>query len=1487
MQTTIRRTLKKSSTKSFLRYSACSSSTTHRSFGTSSASHRREQIKDGSHGFLILNDGTSHKGQSFGAPRASSGEIVFSTGMVGYPEALTDPSFRGQILVLTYPLVGNYGVPGRTPDTLGLQKNFESSHIHVSGLVVSEYSKTYSHWNAVQSLGQWLKDENVPGLEGIDTRAITQKIREEGATLAKIVWNKDIPFTDPNLRNLVDDVSVKEPRVYGDGDVKIIAVDCGIKNNIIRCLVEKGATVKVVPWNYDFTREDYDGLFISNGPGDPSMAAITVEHLRASLSKDKPIFGICLGNQLLALAAGAKTYKLKYGNRGQNQPAVDQLTGQAYITPQNHGFAVDQTTLPHNWKPYFVNATDGSNEGIICTDRPFFSVQFHPEAKGGPYDTGFLFDRFLAQVRDTKKNNKAAASFYNKPKKSIEKVLVLGSGGLQIGQAGEFDYSGSQCIKALKEEGIRTVLVNPNIATVQTAEGLADSVYFMPVTPKFIEDIIKKEKPDGILLGFGGQTGLNCGVALEQSGVLKKYGCRVLGTQVKSIIDTEDRDLFAKRLGEINVPIAPSQACDTVEASLAAADKIGYPVIIRVAYALGGLGSGFANNAEELEYLVVKALGSAPQVLVEKDLRGWKEVEYEVVRDCKGNAITVCNMENFDPMGIHTGESIVVAPSQTLSNEEYHFLRSAAIKTVSHVGIVGECNIQYALNPKNEDFIVIEINARLSRSSALASKATGYPLAFVAAKLSIGIELPSIKNSVTKNTTACFEPSLDYIVVKIPRWDVRKFRRVDPRIGPQMKSVGEVMSIGRTFEEALQKALRMVDNNAGFETKKWNTRTNEEIEKELKQPTEARPFALCAAIKKGYTPEQIHDITKIDRWFVDKLFSMVNIENQIRSFAGRSEQVGFEALLGAKQAGFSDAQIGSYLNIPELSARKLRLDKGIVPVSKQIDTLAAEFPARTNYLYMTYSGGKDDISIGRGGVIVLGSGVYRIGSSVEFDYCAVSCVRAMREMGETTIMINYNPETVSTDYDESEKLFFEELSLERVLDIVDREDPKGVVVSVGGQQPNNIAYKLHKLGVPILGTSAQMIDTAEDRHKFSTLMDSIGVDQPAWKELTTLPEAKAFCNKVGYPVLVRPSYVLSGAAMNVVQNEKDLDSYLSAAVDVSPEHPVVVTKFIEGAKEIECDAVANRGTLVNWAVSEHIENAGVHSGDATMILPAITLSKEEQERVRATSEKIAKALQVSGPVNIQYLWKNNELKVIETNLRASRSFPFVSKVLGIDFIKTAAQIFNGVDVPVNPKCYETVPHYGVKAPQFSFQRLHGADPVLGVEMASTGEVACFGNTPEEAFMKSLLSSNFRWPVNKTILITALPDSFVEYVRRLEKLGYTIYATPESAKKLGGVKHTAVNYVEKGQPGFDGSVLQLIEKKKVDMVVNFPTQHEEPQYYVIRRKSVDFQVSLLNNEQIAAMLVRSLEKIPSLDDLPAIAHHEYMNNIRSVANNRQH
>jgi len=659
MQTTLRRALNKTSTKTLLRRSTCS--TSKRGFGSSSFSQRREQIKDGSPGFLILNDGTSHKGHSFGAPRASSGEIVFSTGMVGYPEALTDPSFRGQILVLTYPLVGNYGVPGRTPDQHGLAKNFESSHIHVSGLIVSEYSKSYSHWNAVQSLGQWLKDENVPGLEGIDTRAITQKIREEGATLAKIVWNKDIPFTDPNLRNLVDDVSIKEPKVYGDGDVKIIAVDCGIKNNIIRCLVEKGATVKVVPWNYDFTREDYDGLFISNGPGDPSMASITIDHLRTSLNKDKPIFGICLGNQLLALAAGAKTYKLKYGNRGQNQPAVDQLTGQAYITPQNHGFAVDQASLPHNWKPYFVNATDGSNEGIICTDRPFFSVQFHPEAKGGPYDTGFLFDRFLSQVRDTKKNKKAAASFYNKPKKAIEKVLVLGSGGLQIGQAGEFDYSGSQCIKALKEEGIQTVLVNPNIATVQTAEGLADSVYFMPVTPKFIEDIIKKEKPDGILLGFGGQTGLNCGVALEQSGVLKKYGCKVLGTQVKSIIDTEDRDLFSKRLGEINVPIAPSQACDTVEASLKAADKIGYPVIVRVAYALGGLGSGFANNAEELEYLVVKALGSAPQVLVEKDLRGWKEVEYEVVRDCKGNAITVCNMENFDPM-----ESILESQSSLL-----------------------------------------------------------------------------------------------------------------------------------------------------------------------------------------------------------------------------------------------------------------------------------------------------------------------------------------------------------------------------------------------------------------------------------------------------------------------------------------------------------------------------------------------------------------------------------------------------------------------------------------------------------------------------------------------------------------------------------------------------------------------------------------------------------------------------------------------------
>jgi carbamoyl-phosphate synthase small subunit len=1011
---------------------------------------------------LVLEDGTVFKGYSFGAEKAISGEVVFNTAMVGYPESLTDPSYSGQILSFTYPLIGNYGVPAKENDEHGLLKFFESDKVHVNGVICSDYTSRYSHWAAEKSLGDWLKEEGVPALEGVDTRALTKKIRERGAMLGKIIFDEDFDISNPFKKNLVAEVSQPVVRHFTKpgNKARILALDCGMKNNIIRALVNKGADLKVVPWDYDINAEEWDGLFISNGPGDPSMVGVTVKNIQDAMKRGKPIFGICLGNQLLALAAGAKTYKLKFGNRGQNQPAMDLTTNRTYITPQNHGFAVDTASLPPDWKPFFINANDFSNEGIMCVSKPFFSVQFHPEAKGGPYDTEFLFDKFIDKVNELRVQDSSSAQLA--PKRGVNKVIVLGSGALQIGQAGEFDYSGSQAIKALKEEGVKTVLINPNIATVQTAKGLADRVYFLPVTPKFVEDIIKKEKPDGILLAFGGQTALNCGVALEESGILKKYGVRVLGTPVSSIQATEDRGIFADKLHEINQPIAESVAVDNVEEALKVAKKINYPIIIRAAFALGGLGSGFCNNDQELIELANKALASSPQILVEKSLKGWKEVEYEVVRDAYDNCITVCNMENFDPLGIHTGESIVIAPSQTLTNEEYHKLRMASINTIRHLGIVGECNIQYALDPFSEDYCIIEVNARLSRSSALASKATGYPLAFVAAKIGLGISLPQIHNSITKVTTACFEPSLDYCVVKIPRWDLKKFDKVSPLLGSSMKSVGEVMSIGRTFEEALQKALRMVDtSNSGFETKMDVKKVDiAALETELTKPTPNRVFALNTAIKLGYSTEKLYELTRIDPWFLAKLEKLVRFEGELAKF--KLENLSREFLHQVKNAGFSDKQIAKYVGSNELTVREYRKvseDKdllplplflflflgflslssrsfsssssflpknlGVIPVVKQIDTLAAEFPAQTNYLFVTYGGTENDVTKNSKGVLVLGSGVYRIGSSVEFDYCSVMTARALRAAGKQSILINYNPETVSTDYDESERLYFE------------------------------------------------------------------------------------------------------------------------------------------------------------------------------------------------------------------------------------------------------------------------------------------------------------------------------------------------------------------------------------------------------------------------------------------------------------------------------
>jgi carbamoyl-phosphate synthase (ammonia) len=1343
-------------------------------------------------------------------------------------ESLTDPSYRGQILVLTYPLIGNYGVPGRdAKDALGLPKFFESDRIWVDGLIVQDYSAEYSHWNASSSLSDWLKENNIPAIHGIDTRLLTKKIRDKGALLGKIIFDTGsavakAPFVDPNKRNLVAEVSSKEVRVYGKGNkVRVLAVDCGMKHNMIRMLVERGAEVKVVPWDHDIAaeRDWYDGLFISNGPGDPARCTPLIKQLRTAIScpdgKEKPIFGICLGNQLLGLAAGADSFKLPFGNRGQNQPVINQVTKHAFITPQNHGFAIDASRLPEDWQPLFVNANDGTNEGIMHKTKPFFTAQFHPEANGGPADTAFLFDMFLETIKQ--KSSRPVQTLVRQPqlpRQDVTKVLVLGSGGLSIGQAGEFDYSGSQAIKALKEQGIKVVLMNPNIASVQTnvderALARADNVYFLPVTPEFIEMVIRRERPDGIVVSMGGQTALNCGVELHNSGVLAKYGVKVLGTQIDAIVATEDRQIFADKLNEINEKLAPSLAVTSVQDAVDAALKIKYPVMIRSAFALGGLGSGICNNEAELRDMATRAFSLTNQVLVERSLKGWKEIEYEVVRDAADNCITVCNMENFDPLGVHTGDSIVVAPSQTLSNEEYHMLRNTAIKVVRHIGIVGECNIQYALDPFSTDYCIIEVNARLSRSSALASKATGYPLAAVAAKLSLGITLPEIQNAVTRRTTACFEPSLDYIVTKIPRWDLGKFAGVSTEIGSAMKSVGEVMAIGRGFEESFQKAMRMVDSGIeGFEPRgDWSDKAK--LRKELTRPSDKRPFALAYALKHGiYSVDEIHALTAIDKWFLRRLERIDNASKLVESRKTLAA-VTPEDMRLAKMLGFSDKQIAARLSAtaagkshkPSLDdVRAARKAMGIVPYVKQIDTLAAEYPAQTNYLYMTYLASEHDITFNDHGVVVLGSGCYRIGSSVEFDWCAVSAIRTLRQLGHKSVVINYNPETVSTDYDECDRLYFEELSLERVLDIYEIETAKGVIVSVGGQIPNNLALPLHKRNVKILGTSPESIDRSEDRHKFSTLMDSIGVQQPAWRALTTKEDAFAFAKAAGYPVLVRPSYVLSGAAMNVAHTQVALAAMLENAVAVSPEFPVVITKFMEGAQEIEFDGVAQNGTIVAQAVSEHVEEAGVHSGDATLMLPPQTISSYYIHQVKSIAAKTAKALNISGPFNMQFLAKGADVSVIECNLRASRSLPFVSKTVGSDFIQAATRVMLGLDVTQDRSLpgIDSAPRpsnfVGIKAPMFSFTRLRGADPVLGVEMASTGEVACFGADRHEAFLKSLVATNFELP--KTSILVSAQEQYlhdtVHSMYKLKSLGFKLFATPATSEFL--TKHGIENTV---------------------------------------------------------------------------------------------
>ena len=1081
----------------------------------------------------------------------------------------------------------------------------------------------------------------------------------------------------------------------------------------------------------------------------------------------------------------------------------------------------------------------------------------------------------------------------------IKKVLLLGSGALKIGEAGEFDYSGSQALKAMKEEGIETILINPNIATVQTSEGVADRIYFLPVTAYFVEKVIRKERPQGILLAFGGQTALNCGVELYKKGILKKYNVEVLGTPVQAIMDTEDRELFVEKLDEINVRTIKSTAVENVEDAVTAAQELGYPVIIRAAYALGGLGSGFCNNEEELRKLASKAFTFSPQVLVEKSLKGWKEIEYEVVRDRYDNCITVCNMENFDPLGIHTGESIVVAPSQTLTNKEYHWLREISIKIVRHIGIVGECNVQYAFDPESEDYRVIEVNARLSRSSALASKATGYPLAFVAAKLGLGYGLFELKNSVTRTTPAFFEPALDYIVCKIPRWDLAKFHGVSREIGSSMKSVGEVMAIGRTFEEAIQKGLRMIGQGAhGFVANK--DIVVDDIERALREPTDKRIFIIAKAFEAGYTIDQIHELTKIDKWFLNKLYN-IHITGSRLAEANSVEQLDLELLKRAKREGFSDFQIGKIIYKEKLETeaamdiiRAKRKENGIVPVVKQIDTLAAEFPAKTNYLYLTYNGTHNDIDYGTANtgvgsakacaegeqsIIVLGSGAYRIGSSVEFDWCSVNALKTIQKSGWRGVMINYNPETVSTDYDMCDRLYFDELTFERVMDIYELERPHGMIVSVGGQIPNNLAMRLDASGVNLLGTSAKSIDNAEDRNKFSSIVDKLSIDQPRWKELTTMADIYKFVEDVGFPVLVRPSYVLSGAAMNVCSNTNELEQFLKLAANVSKKHPVVVSEFIQDAKEIEFDAVANKGEVIAYAISEHIEFAGVHSGDATIQFPPQKLYIETARRIKRVARKIAKALEISGPFNIQFLAKENEVKVIECNLRASRSFPFVSKVLKLNLIELATKVMIGENPPAPNKSAFDLDYVGIKASQFSFSRLQKADPVLGVDMASTGEVGCIGEDTNEAVLLGLLSVGQRIP-KKNILISSgdakQKSSLLPACKLLAEHGYNLYATGGSYKYLidNNVPATRVYWPSEAEN--EPKAVEMLQKGEIDLVVNIPknlTQGELDNGYKVRRAAVDFNIPLITNARLATSFIIAFCKKP-LDEIEIKAWDEF-------------
>jgi carbamoyl-phosphate synthase / aspartate carbamoyltransferase len=1436
---------------------------------------------------LQLNTGHKFVGKSFGRhiTETEYGEIVFQTGMVGYPESLTDPSYSNQILVLTYPLIGNYGISEPSYDEYGIDKIFESNNIHIKALIVGEYNPKYSHWRGKKSLGDWLNEKGIIGISGVDTRELVKIIRENQDIIGKIGNSLNISDDMKTIKEIANFTRAEyvslRTNLFGKGKtgekyilnenpdlLNILVIDCGIKNSQLRGLLKHNVQLTVINTEYRFIDEvfnkNYDGIFISNGPGDPRTSSFIVEQLRQIFESNYiiPVFGICYGHQLLGLASGNSIGKMKYGNRGHNIPCNLVGTQKCYITSQNHGYEVLLDNDSNGeWSELFINSNDGSNEGLVHMSKPFFSVQFHPEARAGPTDTVFLFNIFIDRcksifnIRDriyqiVNDSLKDSINYVENVKNKIKKILILGSGGLSIGQAGEFDYSGSQAIKAFKEEKIEVILVNPNIATIQTSKGLADKIYYLPVTPEYVKQVIDKEQPDGISLSFGGQTALNCGVKLYEQGHLENI--KILGSSLQTVMDAEDRERFKNILEEIGEYTAPSKVVSNIDEAMEFSKEIGFPLLIRSSFALGGLGSGFANNQEEMISILNVAFNNNSHVIIDKSLKGWKELEYEIVRDSYDNCISVCNMENIDPLGIHTGESIVVAPSQTLSDKEYNCLRRVAFKVIRRLGIIGECNIQYALDPESSKYYIIEVNPRLSRSSALASKATGYPLAYIAAKLSLGYSLLEIKNSITR-LTACYEPSLDYCVVKVPRWDLRKFPMVDDKLGSSMKSVGEVMSISRSFEEAFQKALRMADENIlGFYGTDKNWKSSED---ELRNPNNNRINSIANSFYSGqYGIDEMYDLTRIDKWYLKKMWKIIEMQKNLE-LINNNEDICRELLYRAKRIGFSDYQISKMLKKTEIYVRDLREEYNIKPAVKQLDTVAAEYPCFTNYLYLTYNGDYNDIGFDEETVIVLGSGVYRIGSSVEFDWCAVNCVRELRDKGYKTVMINYNPETVSTDYDEVDRLYFDEITFESVMDIYGFENCKGVILSMGGQIANNIAMALHRKEVKIMGTNPENIDNAENRFKFSRMLDQIGIDQPKWRELSDSTSTRSFCNEVGYPCLVRPSYVLSGAMMCVIYSQEEMDEYLENVV-ISNDYPVVISKFITGAKEIEVDAVADKGVLKLWAISEHVEDAGVHSGDATLILPPKNINETTRNLLIKNTQKIAKKLEIDGPFNIQYIAKQNELKVIECNLRVSRSFPFVSKVKDINFIKIATKIMIGADYTVD----ELEEKYtGVKVSQFSFNRLANADNRLGVEMLSTGEVACFGENYQEAYLKALISTGFKVKNKCNVLISVGSsqdrNELYEYIHLLSRNGFNLYGTEGTAKHYSDLN---INIMEL----YNDEILHNIKEGFFGLVMNISIPNKirnnsKTNGYFIRRLCVDYGIDIITNVKCAKLYIESI------------------------------